>query len=139
MSESFATSRAIEMPDFLIDTDVLVDVSRGNVNAGDFVDGLNGEVFIGRVSAMELIVGARDRRDQRVIEEFIALFDIKELSEPIGQEAYRALKQYSKSHGLKMADALIAATAKDQALELVSKNEKHFRPIEGLKFMKANY
>lgn len=139
MSESFVTNHDIRMPDFLIDTDVLVDVSRGNVNAANFVDGLNGEIYIGRVSAMELIVGARDRRDQGVIEKFIALFEIKELSEPIGEQAYRALKQYSKSHGLKIADALIAATAKDHALELVSRNEKHFRPIKGLKFMKAKY
>jgi predicted nucleic acid-binding protein len=139
MSESFATSHVIKMPDFLIDTDVLVDVSRGNINAADFVDGLTGEIYIGRVSAMELIVGARDRRDQGVIEKFIGLFEIKDLSEPIGQEAYRALKQYSKSHGLKVADALIAATAMEHALELVSRNEKHFRPIKGLKFMKANY
>jgi predicted nucleic acid-binding protein len=61
------------------------------------------------------------------------------LSGPIGEEAYLALKQYSKSHGLKIADALIAATAKANVLELVSKNEKHFGPIKGLKFMRANY
>lgn len=127
------------MPDFLIDTDVLIDISRGNANAADFVDGLNGEIFIGRVSAMELIVGARDRRDQVVIEDFIALFEIQELTDSIGQEAYQKLKRYSKSHGLTLADALIAATANDQDLELVSRNEKHFRPIKDLKFLKASY
>jgi len=139
MSGSFVGKRATEMADFLIDTDVLIDISRGNADAADFVDGLSGEVFIGRVSAMELIIGARNRRDQQVIEKFISLFDVKELSESIGREAYRELKEYSKSHGLTLADALIAATAKDQDLELVSKNEKHFRPIKGLKFLKANY
>jgi hypothetical protein len=36
---------------------------------------------------MELMVGARDRRDQVVIEKFIALFEIKELSDSIGREA----------------------------------------------------
>lgn len=127
------------MPDYLIDTDILVDISRGNVSAADFVDGLNGELYISRVSAMELIVGARNRRDQAVIEKFIALFEIRELSDAIGQGAYRALRQYSKSHGLQIADGLIAATAREHTLELVSKNEKHFRPIKGLKFMKANY
>ncbi len=139
MSGSFGARHATEMAGFLIDTDVLIDISRGNADAADFLDALNGEIFIGRVSAMELIAGARDRRDQEVIEKFIALFDVKELSERIGQEAHRELKQYSKSHGLTLADALIAATAKDQDLELVSKNEKHFRPIKGLKFQKASY
>jgi len=37
------------------------------------------------------------------------------------------------------ADALIAATAKEKDLELVSKNAKHFRPIKGLRFLKAVY
>ncbi|MGI9064956.1 MAG: type II toxin-antitoxin system VapC family toxin [Pyrinomonadaceae bacterium] len=127
------------MPDFLIDTDVLIDISRGNSDAADFVDSLNGEIFIGRISAMRLMVGARDRRDQLVIEKFIKFFEIQELSDGIGREAYQALKQYSRSHGLMLADALIAATAKEKDLELVSKNAKHFRPIKGLKFLKAVY
>jgi predicted nucleic acid-binding protein len=38
-----------------------------------------------------------------------------------------------------LADALIAATAKQNDLELVSKNAKHVRPIKGLKFLKAVY
>ena len=88
---------------------------------------------------MELIVGARDRRDQKIIEDFIALFDIKELSEQMGHEAFKELKQYGKSHGLRIADALIAATAKDEDLDLSSKNAKHFRPIKGLKFLEASY
>lgn len=91
------------MPDFLIDTDVLIDISRGSIDAADFIDSLNGEIFIGSISAMELMVGARDRRDQVVIEKFIALFEIKELSDRIGQEAYQALKLYSRSHGLMLA------------------------------------
>lgn len=139
MSGSFARKLATKMAGFLIDTDVLIDISRGNLDAADFVDSLNGEIIIGRVSAMELIIGARNRKDQEVIEKFISLFEVKELSESIGREAYRELKEYSKSHGLTLADALIAATAKDQDLELVSKNEKHFRPVKGLKFLKASY
>ena len=43
---------------FLIDTDVLIDISRGSGAAADFVDGLTGDVFIARISAMELIIGA---------------------------------------------------------------------------------
>jgi hypothetical protein len=31
---------------FLIDTDVLIDISRGNSAAADFVDGLNDDVSI---------------------------------------------------------------------------------------------
>jgi predicted nucleic acid-binding protein len=127
------------MAAFLVDTDVLIDISRGNRHAADFVDALPGDIFIGRISAMELIVGARNKRDQKVIEQFISLYSIKELSEAIGHEAHQRLKQYAKSHGLTLADALIAATAIANDLVLVSKNEKHFQPIKELGFSKANY
>lgn len=127
------------MAAFLIDTDVLIDISRGDSDAADFVDALPGDIFIGRISAMELIIGARNKRDQKVIEKFISLYSIKELSDAIGHEAHQRLKHYAKSHGLTLADALIAATAIDADLVLVSRNEKHFRPIKELRFSKATY
>ena len=127
------------MAAFLIDTDVLIDISRGNSDAADFVDALPGDIFIGRISAMELIVGARNKRDQKVIEKFISLYSIKELTEGTGQDAHQRLKQYAKSHGLTLADALIAATAIVADLVLVSRNEKHFRAIKELRFSKATY
>lgn len=77
------------MAAFLIDTDVLIDISRGNSDAADFVDGLAGDIFIARISALELIVGARNKKDQRVIEKFISLYSIKELSDAIGRAAGR--------------------------------------------------
>jgi predicted nucleic acid-binding protein len=127
------------MAAFLIATDVLIDISRGNSNAADFVDALQGDILIGRISAMELIIGARNKRDQKVIEKFISLYSIQELSDAIGHNALQSLKQYSKSHGLTLADALIAATAMVNDLTLVSRNEKHFRPIKELSFSKASY
>src|SRR5436305_1159451 len=127
------------MAGFLIDTDVLIDISRGNGDAADFVDALPEEIFIGRISAMELIVGARNKSDQKVIEKFIDLYSIKELSDAIGHEAHAQLKRYAKSHGLTLADALIASTAMVNDLTLVSRNEKHFRPIKQLGFSKAAY
>jgi len=127
------------MAAFLIDTDVLIDISRGNSNAADFVDALQGDILIGRISAMELIIGARNKRDQKVIEKFISLYSIQELSDAIGHNALQSLKQYSKSHGLTLADALIAATAMVNDLTLVSRNEKHFRPIKELSVSKASY
>ena len=88
---------------------------------------------------MELIIGAHNKRDRKVIEKFIGLYSIKELSDAIGHEAHQHLKQYAKSHGLALADGLIAATAIVNDLVLVSRNEKHFRPVKGLRFSKATY
>lgn len=80
------------MDSLLVDTDVLIDISKGNSTAAEFLDNLTGSVWISRVSAMELIAGSRDKRDQKIIEDFINGYQIKELSDLIGNKAYDYLK-----------------------------------------------
>ena len=46
----------------LIDTDVMIDVSRGNAGAASYLDSLS-DPAISIITAQELIVGARDKRD----------------------------------------------------------------------------
>jgi len=55
---------------FLIDSNVLIDVSRGNSAAIEYVDRLADPWALSQVSAMELIVGARDKRDLAMIDGF---------------------------------------------------------------------
>lgn len=47
------------MDRYLIDTDIMIDVSRGNENAAALVDSL-GDAAISVITAQELIVGAKD-------------------------------------------------------------------------------
>jgi predicted nucleic acid-binding protein len=88
---------------------------------------------------MELIVGARDKRELAIIDRFLALYPVIPLSDSIGAGGYRLLKMYSKSHGLHVFDSLIAATAMDKALTLVTLNRKHYRMIEGLLLAVPDY
>lgn len=46
---------------YLVDTDVLIDVSKGNNKAVEFIDTLD-ESKISVISAMELVVGARNKK-----------------------------------------------------------------------------
>src|SRR5260370_35023903 len=117
---------------FPIDSNVLIDVSRGNVEAIKCVDGLSEPRAISQVTAMELIAGARDKRDLEAIDGFLSLYPVVPLSESIGTEAYRLLKTYAKSHGLHVFDSLIAATAIEKGFTLVTLNRKHYRWIDGL-------
>ena len=48
---------------YLIDSDVLIDISRGKSAARDYVDGLPEGWAVSQVCAMDLIVGARDKRE----------------------------------------------------------------------------
>ncbi len=107
----------------LIDTDVMVDVSRRNANAADYVDSL-ADARIAIVTAQELIVGARDKRDDAGIDSLIVSYPVVHINGRIGARAYDLLKTYAKSHGLRTFDSLIAATALERGLTLVTRNRK---------------
>lgn len=117
---------------FLIDSNVLIDVSRGNTAAIKYVDSLPEPWAISQITAMELVVGARDKRDLATIDGFLSLYPVIPLSDSIGTGAYELLKTYAKSHGLHVFDSLIAATAIDKALTLVTLNRRHYQMIDGL-------
>src|ERR1019366_5256393 len=59
---------------YLLDSDVLIDVSRGKQPAREYLDALPEGWAISRVSALELIVGARDNRDLTAIDAFLFAF-----------------------------------------------------------------
>jgi len=124
---------------FLIDTNVLIDVSRGNNAAIRYVDTLADSWALSQVTAMELIVGARDKRDLAAIDGFLSQYPVLPLTENIGETAYRLLKTYAKSHGLHVFDSLVAATATDRGLTLVTLNRKHYQMIEGLQIDVPDY
>jgi hypothetical protein len=124
---------------FLIDSNVLIDVSRGYRAAIDYVDGLTESWAISQVTALELIVGARDRREVATIDGFLSPYLVVPLSESIGTRAYELLKTYAKSHGLHVFDSLIAATAMESGITLVTLNRKHYQMIAGLKLQVPEY
>ena len=60
---------------------------------------------------MELIVGCRNKAELRELDELLKIFQIVKLTSQISDRAVSLLRQYRLSHGLLLADALIAATA----------------------------
>jgi predicted nucleic acid-binding protein len=94
---------------------------------------------ISRVSALELIVGARDNRELTVIDAFLSAYVIVPLRESTGTRAYDLLKRYAKSHGLHVFDSLVAATAIEEGLTLVTRNRRHFGMIDGLSLLVPQY
>lgn len=117
---------------YLLDSDVLIDVSRGRPQAIDYIDALPDTWMISQVTAMELLVGAKDKREIAYLDIFLSAYPIVPLSDSVGRRAYRLLMEYSKSHGLHVFDSLIAATALEQGLTLVTRNKRHFTMIDSL-------
>ena len=61
---------------YLLDSDILIDVSRGKPVAREYLDALPEGWAISQVSALELIVGARDNRDLTAIDVFLSAFAV---------------------------------------------------------------
>jgi len=121
----------------LVDTDILIDAGRKVSEAVDCLQGIEQQAML-RVSVitqMELMVGCRNRREFRILERFLRRFEIVSLSEVVADTGVALLRRYRLSHGLLIADALIAATALTVEIPLVTKNQRDSRFIEGLKLL----
>lgn len=117
----------------LIDSDVLVWVLRSNRKAIATVDRLRDRA-VSVVTCMELFRGARDKRELQAICSFLsdAGFRVMPLTEATGRRAYQYVERHVLSIALSVPDALIAATAVESGLPLLTGNDKHFRMLEEL-------
>lgn len=84
---------------------------------------------------MELIVGCRNKVELQALEQFLAQFQIFTLTRQIGDRATELLQTYCLSHRLLIADALIAATAIENQIPLLSKNQRDFRFLQDLSLL----
>jgi len=64
--------------------------------------------------------------------QFLGAFEIIPLDAEIAQKGGLYRRDYGPSHGVGLADALIAATAELQQARLVTLNAKHFPMLEVL-------
>ena len=73
-----------------------IGVSPGSLAARKYLDSLPEGWAISQVSALELIVGARDKRDLADIDTFLSAYVTVPLQEATGTRAYGLLKAYSE-------------------------------------------
>ena len=123
----------------LLDTDIIVNVGRGDAAVVTHVSTLlsAGAVYISAVTEMELVVGCRNKAELKNLIILLERFTVVPLTPEIGTTAVNLLRTYRLSHGLLIADALIAATALVMGHVLASGNVKHFSMIKGLQFRPA--
>jgi predicted nucleic acid-binding protein len=119
------------------DTDILIDLARGDAHATSHLATLRqtSSIGISSVTEMELIVGCRNKTELRELDELLKFFQIVKLTSQISDRAVFLLRQYRPSHGLLLADSLIAATALASNLALITKNQRDYRFIEGLNLL----
>jgi predicted nucleic acid-binding protein len=117
----------------IFDTDILIWVQRGNLKAASLIQKAPAR-FLSVQTYMELLQGARDKQQHRLIKRFIADFSFSVLpfSANIGHRALVYIEEYGLATGMRAGDAIIAATAAENNLPLATGNGKHFRALKDL-------
>jgi predicted nucleic acid-binding protein len=118
----------------VFDSDILIWCFRGNRKALEMI-GSEQERALSIVSYMELVQGARSLVEVREIRRFLRdnAFRILPLDEAMSHLAASLMESHALRVGLQVADALIAATAREVGEVLATGNVRHFRPIAGLR------
>ena len=120
----------------LVDSDVLIWMCRGNVKAKDMLVTHPGP-FISSVTRMELVQGMRSHKELVFLNRSFLELGVRtiHLDADISSRATLLVEAHFHSHHLMLADALIAATAIQEGLRLLTGNSKHYRAIPGLDLM----
>jgi predicted nucleic acid-binding protein len=93
---------------------------------------------VSSVTYMELVQGMKDkiefRRFQRQFKKWKT--EVIHIDQEISSRAVFYVQEYSLSHSMMLADALIAATAIQNGEMLVTANDKHYRFIPNIELKK---
>jgi len=118
----------------VVDTDILIDAGRRIDEAVTCLKKLEQSrpLAVSSVTQMELIIGCRNKGELHSLDRFMSRFQIIKIDQQITDITITLLKKYRLSHGLLIADALIAATAIKSAVSLITKNQRDYRFVKGL-------
>ena len=118
----------------LVDTDVLIWHLRGYPQATRRLDEL-GALTLSAISWLEVLQGMRNKAEFVAVKKMLDMRSatLLPVTEAITLRATELMEAITLSHGLQMGDALIAATALEHGLPVLTANVKHFGAVQGLK------
>jgi hypothetical protein len=117
----------------VLDTDVLVDFLRGRSKAVAFVNAHSDRIILSSIVVAELYAGVKGDAEQAALDDFVSLFRVASVNAEIAKAGGLYKRNYGKSHGVGLADAILAATAEIENAELKTLNIKHYPMLEGLR------
>jgi predicted nucleic acid-binding protein len=122
------------MKKWLFDTDVLIDYLRGVNEASLFLEKTidNSLCFISVFTIAELYAGVKEGNERRSLEKFLQAFDIVSFDHAVGRAGGLYRRDYGRSHGVGLMDAMIAASAEASGTRLVTLNKKHFPMLKNV-------
>jgi predicted nucleic acid-binding protein len=105
----------------VVDSDILIDVSRGVSQAVEELEVLENTktLSISVITKFELMVGCKNKRELRELAHFLERFEVLHLSEAISLKVVKLFNKFRLSHGVEIPDMLIASTAITYDVELL--------------------
>jgi len=119
---------------FLPDTNVLSKIFKGDLLVTQYVENL--DAVIDATIYIECLQGSKANHEKRVIEKYLTRFPLLPITSATSLKAIELIRTYSNSHGLLLPDALIAATALENDLTIVTYNADDFKFLQNLKWLK---
>ena len=116
----------------LVDTDVLVDFLRGYNKAVAFVNEFSSRIILSPIVVAELYAGVKGQQELTVLENFVSLFRIVPITVDIAKVGGLYKRDFGNTHGVGLADAILAATADIEKAELKTLNVKHYPMIRDI-------
>jgi hypothetical protein len=119
----------------IFDTDIIIDYLKGIEEAKECLGSTpQNERCLTSITFMELLWGARNKKEIVEIKEFVYLNfkEVVHIDEISSRKAVELIERYAKSHGLEIADALIAAIAMTKTAIVHTGNIDDFLYIEEL-------
>ncbi|NPE31518.1 type II toxin-antitoxin system VapC family toxin [Methanococcoides sp. SA1] len=117
----------------IIDSDVLIWYLRGNENARTVIEKTI-PFSISVVTYIELLQGMKDKNEYVLFQKQLQRWEteIIQIDSQISVRAMFYVQEYTLSHSMMMADALIAATVVRNSETLLSANYKHYKFIPNI-------
>ena len=119
----------------LLDTDVLIDFLRGHGDAISLVSAGSERLMVSSISVAELYAGVRggaDGAEQPALKRLLSLFKVMPVSDDIARLGGLYKRDYGRSHGVGLADGIIAATTSTEDAALMTLNVKHYPMFSGI-------
>jgi predicted nucleic acid-binding protein len=117
----------------LLDTDVLIDFFRGKSVAVSFINAHASQIVLSSIVVAELYSGVKGKAEEAILDDFVSLFRVIPVTAEIARIGGLYKRDYGASHGVGLADAILAATAVAENAELKTLNIRHYPMLKDLK------
>lgn len=111
----------------LCDTCVIIDLMNGRSDVLNELSKNGTTLFINSIIEMELLQGARNKKELHSIQQKLKMFRLLDMQQTIFDLATTHLRHYGLSHRLALPDAIIGATAIYYQIPLFTYNRKDFK------------